>query len=1069
MTIWTLNARARRKSAPTARPSALGVLPSASRPPGSDAAKEATEPAALLAASPLFAAEWYAEMAGSDPRPLAAARHYLRRGAGLGLHPHPLFAPEHAVAASPVLAEGVDPLVTYIETQAFEVSTHPLFDVTAYLAAHPAARTHPGGPLAHYVQVGAREGLAPNTWYRPDPSEPAGLVDWVVARQRERSERRHHHPRPWTRQQPRVGVRPDPPVGDPLVSVVVEAGRRLEPLERTLRSLLEQQQPAREILVATNGAIPGLESRLEALASASPVVVVPYTGATPAVGLNVAVARATGDYLAWAQPGETWASGRLRLLQDLCVVEDRPVVADALRLTRRDKPATYACSWVPSGRPVSPVTIEPSRLVVSRSAFEEVAGFDETLHGAWEADFGYRLLRRFPVHQVPEVGPTREAGVTHEAGRLPEADRPVVEHARVSTWADSRFNEHAVDWGSLARRSQRPASVTVIVVADGGWRQVLACVTRIQAAGAPAGMSMDCVVVDDGSDRLTSEVLASLECRFDSVRVRQLPATFGSALASNLALVDVRSEVVVLLNRDVRVRPGWLEPLTTALKDPQVLGAQSLVLDVTGAVANAGFAFPSCGGVPYDFLQGFPAEDASGPADESMPALSRAALALRFEDLVAVHGFDPLFRGGFEDVDLCLRLREARVGRFVVAAGSRVTQKGSQHRPSSMPLVNRQLLLDRWGDAPAADDTTLWARRGFDVDRYAVPASRIPSRRFTAATPVVSRPTVRANEVMPRLRWALKVASPVGEQCEFWGDTHFARRLAVALRELGQEVVVDHREGFERPTAHLDDVVLVLRGLEPFQPAYGQVNLAWVISHPEMVSRRELAVYDRVVAASSSWATRTSRRWDLRIEPLLQATDPKLFHPDRGRPDTGERLLFVGGSRRHYREIVMHSVELGLPLSVYGADWEGMIPQPLIKGRFLPNEELGASYASAGLVLNDHWEDMRREGFLSNRLFDAVASGARVISDDVEGLHGLFGRSVQVADDASALQRLVSSDPLDLVFGDAEERRSLAQGIHREHSFHVRAKRLLELALEVRYEQLPGRGSSPRQAQEERA
>ena len=106
----------------------------------------------------------------------------------------------------------------------------------------------------------------------------------------------------------------------------------------------------------------------------------------------------------------------------------------------------------------------------------------------------------------------------------------------------------------------------------------------------------------------------------------------------------------------------------------------------------------------------------------------------------------------------------------------------------------------------------------------------------------------------------------------------------------------------------------------------------------------------------------------------------------------------------------MHSVELGLPLSVYGSDWEGLIPQHLIKGRFIANDQLGASYASAALVLNDHWDDMRREGFLSNRLFDAVASGARVISDDVDGLHGLFGSSVQVAEDASALQRLVSSD-----------------------------------------------------------
>ncbi len=245
-------------------------------------------------------------------------------------------------------------------------------------------------------------------------------------------------------------------------------------------------------------------------------------------------------------------------------------------------------------------------------------------------------------------------------------------------------------------------------------------------------------------------------------------------------------------------------------------------------------------------------------------------------------------------------------------------------------------------------------------------------------------------------------------------------------------------------------MVLVLRGLEAFQPAYGQVNLAWVISHPELLTRREAACYDRVFAASHSWAEKMSRHWSLRIDPLLQATDPELFHPDRGRTDAGEPVVFVGGSRQHYRQIVRHSVASGLPLSVYGSDWEDLIPRHLIKATFVPNRELGALYASAGVVLNDHWEDMRREGFLSNRLFDAVASGARVISDDVAGLEGMFGSSVQVATDATSLAGLVRDDPLDHTFGTAEERRRVARRVHQQHSFERRAIQLLDTALELR-------------------
>jgi len=35
------------------------------------------------------------------------------------------------------------------------------------------------------------------------------------------------------------------------------------------------------------------------------------------------------------------------------------------------------------------------------------------------------------------------------------------------------------------------------------------------------------------------------------------------------------------------------------------------------------------------------------------------------------------------------------------------------------------------------------------------------------------------------------------------------------------------------------------------------------------------------------------------------------------------------------------------------------------------------------LIFNDYQEEFRTSGFTSNRLFDAVASGARAITDDV--------------------------------------------------------------------------------------
>ena len=51
-------------------------------------------------------------------------------------------------------------------------------------------------------------------------------------------------------------------------------------------------------------------------------------------------------------------------------------------------------------------------------------------------------------------------------------------------------------------------------------------------------------------------------------------------------------------------------------------------------------------------------------------------------------------------------------------------------------------------------------------------------------------------------------------------------------------------------------------------------------------------------------------------------------------------------------------------------------------------------YKSAVVVLNDHWESMRENEFVSNRLFDCLACGCSVVSDKNDGIYGLFGDNV---------------------------------------------------------------------------
>lgn len=573
------------------------------------------------------------------------------------------------------------------------------------------------------------------------------------------------------------------------------------------------------------------------------------------------------------------------------------------------------------------------------------------------------------------------------------------------------------------------ASVAVVLVVAKETRAAVRTLNRLGDT-LTGDESVQVTLVANGSPGPTLAAVEELRGRLPDLHVLALPVALDRAAAFRHGLDRTNAPVVVALLPGVEPQPGWLPPLLRALADAETLGAAPVLRALDGTLVSAGPTFPR-GAPPYPFLAGFPLEDAAALDEHSLSAVSGPAVAFRRADLLAVGGPRAEFGEALCWADLSLRLAATRPGRFLACVNSSVVVRN----PVAPTPAERAAFLDRWPQGPG-DDRDRWRRVGFEVTGY-----------DTDGLPELRRLPVAVREGVPCLRWAIKNPATALGWGELWGDTHFCRRLAEAMRRLGQSVAVDHREAFDRATGRFDDVTLVVRGLTAHTPTPGAVNLAWVISHPELVEATEAAGYHRVFAAGPAWAAAKSREWNVRIDPLLQATDPALFHPDRAAPDSGPAVLFVGSARDGTREIVRHATAAGLSVTAYGSGWAGHLPSEQVAGEYLANDELGAAYRAAGLVLNDHWADMRAGGFLSNRLFDAAAAGARVITDDVPGLDGLFGRTVQVARTPADLQRLAA----DLgVFGDDAERRDVAARVHAEHSFDARARVLLEAALELR-------------------
>ena len=296
------------------------------------------------------------------------------------------------------------------------------------------------------------------------------------------------------------------------------------------------------------------------------------------------------------------------------------------------------------------------------------------------------------------------------------------------------------------------------------------------------------------------------------------------------------------------------------------------------------------------------------------------------------------------------------------------------------------------------------------------------------------------------LHWALKTSVPAGPSGQGWGDLYFANEIAASLTKLGHTARVDFRNDVIHPDSANDDVVLVLRGVERIRPQAGAINLLWIISHPSRISKHEVNSFDSVFAASNSWSEQTSKRFGLEVRSLLQATNPDKFNSTVADPDTGEEILFLGNTRNEFRQIIRDCIESGISPAIYGKDWDQFVSKELIKGSFVPNEDVAEMYRSAGVVLNDHWADMAKHGFLSNRLFDAVASGARVVSDDAVGVREIFGDSVAVYRTPSELAELCSKANRNM-WGSQDEIAKRANKIGIEHSFDQRAKALVQAAL----------------------
>ena len=170
------------------------------------------------------------------------------------------------------------------------------------------------------------------------------------------------------------------------------------------------------------------------------------------------------------------------------------------------------------------------------------------------------------------------------------------------------------------------------------------------------------VVADNAS---TDGSISFLESEYPSIRLIRLDRNHGFSGGYNRALEQLDSKYFLLLNSDIEVTPGWLEPLVQHMECQEQCAActpkikdhlRKTHFEYAGAAGGFidRYGYPFCRGRMFDQL-----EEDSGQYDHDTEVFwgSGACLLVRAEAFRSAGGLDEQFFAHMEEIDLCWRLK----------------------------------------------------------------------------------------------------------------------------------------------------------------------------------------------------------------------------------------------------------------------------------------------------------------------------------------------------------------------------------------------------------------------------
>lgn len=272
-----------------------------------------------------------------------------------------------------------------------------------------------------------------------------------------------------------------------------------------------------------------------------------------------------------------------------------------------------------------------------------------------------------PAKKKCSERPARSRESLKQKKQQPPAERPIEnEVMKFKPYKVKKISKEAVK--VLVNKPEDVPKVSIITPTRDGAELLAKCYEALNANTSYP--NWEWIIGDSASTDNTVELVKSW--KDPRVKLIERGTVGGSFSSINNELVEFASgSYLLFLNDDTEPQPFWLyEMMSKIHRHPKIGIVGARLMYGAKKIQHAGIAFIPQGpaNIGKSVLSSFPKGFAY--QDRFYQAVTGACMLMRAQDFKEVEGFDPIYYFCYEDVDLCLKIRDQLKKQVLYAANA---------------------------------------------------------------------------------------------------------------------------------------------------------------------------------------------------------------------------------------------------------------------------------------------------------------------------------------------------------------------------------------------------------------